>query len=131
MAAGNMSWTVPRGGGYAMATSLLLQKTETLAVEAFQRPKDSQKLRRSHVAFSGTPRKHRDDQGDSFRIILIVDPFSTNTFYYEFKIDDIAFVEELPNLINMDEEVLPMVRVWVKKGCVALRCTPFVVGDVL
>ena len=111
-----------------MNTSMLLQKTETLAVEAFKRPKDTQKLRRSHVAFSGTPRKHPDDP---FRLILIVDPFSTNTFYYEFKIEDIAFVEELPNLINMDEEVIPMVRIWIKKHCVGVRCTPFIVDDVL
>lgn len=111
-----------------MSSSMLLQKTETLAVEAFKRPKDTQKLRHSHVAFSGTPRKHPDDP---FRILLVVDPFSTNTFYYEFKIEDIAFVEELPNLINMDEEVIPMVRIWIKKHRVGVRCTPFIVDDVL
>jgi inorganic pyrophosphatase len=111
-----------------MSTSLFLQKTETLAVEAFKRPKDTRKLRQSHVAFSGTPRKHPDDP---LRIILVVDPFSTNTFYYEFNLDDIAFVEELPNLINVDEDVIPMVRIWIKKGCLGLRCAPFIVDDVL
>lgn len=111
-----------------MNTSLLMQKTETVAVETFKRPKDPQKLKHSHVAFSGTPRKHPDDP---FRIILIVDPFSTNTFYYEFKIEDIAFVEELPNLINVDEEVITMVRIWIKKRSVGMRCTPFVVDEVV
>ena len=114
-----------------MATSLLLQKTEVLAVEAFQRPKDPQKLRRSHVAFSGTPRKHRDDQSDSFRIILVVDPFSTNTFYYEFNIGDISFAEDLPSIVTLENETITMVRIWVKKKSIGVRSTPFVVDQTM
>jgi inorganic pyrophosphatase len=45
--------------------------------------------------------------------------------------EDIAFVEELPNLINIDEEVIPMARIWIKKRCVGVRCTPFIVDDVI
>lgn len=111
-----------------MTTSLLIKATETFELARFERPKDLKKLKQTHVAFSGTPRKH---PYDPYKIILVVDPYSTSTFYYEFNTDDIAFVQELPNIVNDDEEIIMMVRVWVKKGCVALRSTPFIVDAIV
>lgn len=108
--------------------SSLIKRTETFAVEAFRRTKDSRNLKQSHVAFSGAPRKHPTDP---YRVILVVDPFSRSAFYYEFKTEDIAFVEELPSLINMEEEVIPIMRIWVKKQSIGLRCTPFIVADTM
>ena len=43
--------------------------------------------------------------------------------------DDIAFVEELPNMVTVDEEVIPIVRLWVRKGSIAIRSIPFWVED--
>jgi hypothetical protein len=111
-----------------MDDSVLIKETENFEITKFKRPKDVQHLRETHVAFSGWPRKHPHDP---FRVILVADPFSSNTFYYEFNIDDISFVEEMPNLINLDEKVIPIVRIWVRKRSFALRCTPFVVEDTL
>jgi hypothetical protein len=109
-----------------MNMPLLLKETEHFEITKFKRPKDMRRLRQNHVAFSGSPRKHPHD---AYRIILIVDPLSSNTFYYEFNLDDIAFVEELPNLVTPDEEVIPNVRIWVLKGSMGIRCTPFWVED--
>ena len=109
-----------------MTTSLLIKKTETFEIAAFKRPENLKQLSKTHVAFSGTPRKHPHDP---FKVILIVDPYCANTFYYEFNTEDIAFVEELPNLVNIDEDVIIMVRIWVRKRSVAVRCTPFRVDD--
>lgn len=109
-----------------MNMPLLLKKTEHFEITKFKRPKDIRRLRQNYVAFSGSPRKHPHD---AHRIILVVDPLSGNTFYYEFSLDDIAFVEELPNLVNLDEEVIPNVRIWVQKGSMGIRCTPFWVDD--
>ena len=78
-----------------MTTSLLIKETTTLEIEAFKRPKDIGMLKRTHVAFSGAPRKHWHDLT---KVILVADPFSSATFYYEFRIQDIDFVQEQPNL---------------------------------
>jgi len=81
-----------------------------------------------NVAFSGAPRKH---PYDSEKIILIADPFSTQAVFYEFRIEDIAYVEELPQLVSEEGEALKMVRIWVKKGSFGIRYEPFLVEDTL
>ena len=78
------------------------------------------------MAFSGSPQKHPYDPQ---KAILVADPFSTGTFYFEFKKEDITYVEELPNLVNQEGEAIPMTRIWVKKMSVGVRCTPFLVED--
>jgi hypothetical protein len=81
----------------------------------------------SHVPFSGSPRKHPFDKT---RVILVADPFTDNTFYYEFKAGDITCAEELPNITNAKGESIPMARVWVKKHSVAIQSTPFIVDTI-
>ena len=110
-----------------MATKHYPQEIKKFEIQAYERPKSLKTLKKNHVPFSGSPRKHLHDRE---KVILVVDPYSTNTFYYEFKAKDISFVEELPGIINLDGEILPMVRIWVKKASVGLRCSPFVVEDI-
>ncbi len=95
-------------------------------VQTWHRPRDPQRLRLDCVAFSGTPRKH---PFDAERVIVMVDPYSANTVYYEFEKKDIAYVEELPSLVDLEGATLPMFRLWVRKGSIGLRSTPFIVGD--
>ena len=104
-----------------------LQETKKLEIQAYEKPKDIKALRHTHVPFSGNPRKHPYDPD---RVILIVDPYSTNTFYYEFLADDISYVEELPNLVDENGKTITMVRLWVKKMSVGLRSAPFIVQDI-
>lgn len=106
----------------------LLQEGRRFELESYQKPKDTKRLRNTHVPFSGSPYPHPYDDA---KIVLVSDPYSTSTLYYEFRSADIAFVEELPSIVNMEGQVLLFVRIWVKKGCRALRCTPFIVEDVL
>ncbi|MEN8211118.1 MAG: inorganic pyrophosphatase Ppa [Thermodesulfobacteriota bacterium] len=80
--------------------------------------------KKNFIFFAGSPRKHPYEQT---RVVLIADPFSENTFFYEFNIEDIAFAEELPNISNLKGDSVPMVRIWVKKKSVGLQCTPFIV----
>ncbi|MCK5226701.1 MAG: inorganic pyrophosphatase Ppa, partial [Desulfobulbaceae bacterium] len=63
------------------------------------------------------------------KIILVPDPFSSSTFYYEFRGDDISHAEEVSNIVNIDGETVVMARIWVKKMTIAMRCTPFLVED--
>lgn len=106
----------------------LLQEGQHFQLQSYKKPKDHKRLRDTHVAFSGSPYNHPYDEA---KIVLVTDPFSTNTHYYEFKSADISFVDELPSIASMEGKVLLMVRVWVKKKSLALRCTPFIVEDVL
>jgi len=103
-----------------------LQETHRLEIQAYQKPKSTRELQKTHVAFSGSLRKHPSDRS---KIVLVADPFSANTFYYEFSTDDITYAEELPNLVSPEGETIRMARVWVKKKCIGVRCTPFIVED--
>lgn len=99
---------------------------EKFEVQVFKKPKNLKILKETHIAFSGAPRKH---PYDTDRVILITDPYSKITSYYEFKTKDISYVEELVNLVDMDGETVPMARIWVKKKSVGARTSLFIVDD--
>lgn len=107
------------------AMNRLLDTKEKFEIQPYSESKDFD--RNGHIPFSGSPRKH---PVEADRIVLIADPFTANTFYYEFKIADIGFAEELSNITNIDGEAVPMARIWVKKKSVGVRSTPFVVDDI-
>ena len=111
-----------------MAFDSYPQEALKFQIQAYKKPKDLHLLKETHVSFSGSPQKH---PYDSNKVILIADPFSTNNLYYEFNKDDISYVEELPNLVNLDGSAIAVVRVWVKKLSVAIRFSPFIVEDTL
>jgi len=100
----------------------LLQTAQKFEIEVYRRARDRKKMAQTHVAFSGSPQKH---PFDADKVILIADPFSGNTFYYEFNTEAIGYVEELPSIVTLDDQTLPMVRIWVHKGSIGIRCTPF------
>jgi inorganic pyrophosphatase len=111
-----------------MPLSNFPQKIIKFELTAYERPHDAEDLRRTHVPFSGAPHIH---PYHAEKIVLVVDPYSTNTLYYEFRTDDITHVEEMPSIVNMDGEVVNMVRLWVKKKSIAIRSMPFVVAETL
>ena len=80
------------------------------------------------VAFSGAPKKHPFMKE---KLILISDPFSTHTIFYEFSVSDILHVDELPQLVNESGDSVSTVRVWVRKGSLGVKYEPFVVEDTL
>jgi hypothetical protein len=104
-----------------------LKISEKFEIQTYKQPKDIATLLRTHVAFSGSPRKKANDSG---KIILIADPFSTNTFYYEFNTEDISYAEELPNMTSPSGDTITMARIWVKKMSIGVRFFPFKVDDV-
>ena len=106
-----------------MSFDSFLEKVKKFEVRPYNK-KDTLSL--THVPFSGAPRRH-PFEGD--KLALVVDPFSTNTCYFEFSIADVEYVEKLPSLATPDGESIPMARVWVRKGSLAVRSTPFVVED--
>jgi inorganic pyrophosphatase len=109
-----------------MQDTKYLQESIKREIQRFQKRKDAGELRKSAVAFTGTPRKH---PYDGHKIILVNDPTSTNHFYFEFQKDDIEHVEELPSVIDPDGNAFTVFRIWVRKRRIGIRCTPFVVDD--
>ena len=101
----------------------LLKKFE---LEAYKKPKNLKELRKTHVAFSGLPLKHPYDPK---KVILVPNPYAGNPLYYEFKNDDINFVEKLPSIVNVYGETVNIVRLWVKKMSTGVLCTPFIVEE--
>ena len=108
-----------------MPLTHIVDLKEKFEVQTYAKPKNLD--RHTHMPFSGSPRKHPMEKG---KLLLIADPFTTSTFYYEFKIEDIGFAEELPNLTNIDGDAVPMARIWVKKQSVGVRSTPFIVDTI-
>ena len=106
--------------------STFIQKAEKFEIEKYKKPRDAKTLLKSHVPFTGAPQKHLYD---SDKLVLVPDPYSTNTYYYEFNKEDIAYAEKLPSLVDAHGNTVAMARIWVKKKSVAVRCTPFIVTD--
>ena len=109
-----------------MPISQFPQAAEKFEIQAYKRPKNLKELLKSHVAFTGSPRKHPFDPE---RIILVADPYSNNAFYYEFHKSDISYLEEQPNLVNGGGQTVLMARIWVKKNSIGVRSARFIVGD--
>jgi len=111
-----------------MGTKNFPQQVKKFEVEAYKKPKNlrDRELRKTHVAFSGSPLKHPYDPK---KVILVPDPYGGNPFYYEFNNDDISYVEKLPSIVNVDGETLNIVRLWVKRMSTAVLCTAFFVGE--
>jgi inorganic pyrophosphatase len=105
---------------------MILQKAEKFEIQAYRQPPDAKRLRDTHVSFDGSPHIHPHERE---KVILVADPFSAGAFYYEFQRSDIAFAEELTSMISPEKEAITMVRIWVKKGSIGVRCTPFMVAD--
>jgi len=102
------------------------QEAVKFQVQTYKRPKDIKTLREANVAFTGTPQKHPFNDE---KVILVVDPYSANNFYYEFDKNDLSYVEELPSVVDLEGNTFTMVRIWVKKMSVRVRYSPFIVED--
>ena len=102
------------------------QESKRFEIQAYNPPKDPRSLRQTHVAFSGSPHRHRFETD---KVVLVVDPYSTASLLYEFAAEDIGFAEELPNLATPEGDTITMVRLWVKKGSIGIQSIPFRVED--
>ncbi|MCX8124938.1 MAG: inorganic pyrophosphatase Ppa [Spirochaetes bacterium] len=98
----------------------LLQGNEKTAIDKYR----NINFFEDHVAFVGTPKKH---QYDKTKIILLSDPFSDRKIFYEFPIDSIDLVEEIGTISSQDGKNALQIRIWVKKGTLALKYEPFII----
>lgn len=110
-----------------MKTAQFLKKAKNFDLVKFQQPANYEQLKKTHIAFSGSPRHHPNDAD---KVILLSEPYGGNFSYYEFKNDDVGFVEKLSNIVDVDGEDVTMVMLWIKKGSIGIRSTPFFVESV-
>ena len=110
-----------------MPLSKFPRKLKSFEMQKYHRPRSPEELMQTHICFSGSPLKH---PADSSKVVLVADPYSGSPFYYEFSIEDIGHIEELPHIVRLDGENIAMARMWIKKGSLALRCLPFVVDEI-
>jgi len=78
------------------------------------------------ISFTGALRKHPYDDS---KILLITDPFSSDTEFFEFQAADIVYYEERPNISTESGESLFIVQIWVRKGSLGIQYHPFEVSD--
>lgn len=109
-----------------MTIDTFIQMAGKFEIQVFEKSKIPKDLKKGHVCYVGMPQKHFYDAD---KIILVQNPFSTNTTYYEFLFRDISCVEKLPSLVNLEGESISMARIWVKKKRIGVHCIPFVVDD--
>jgi len=109
-----------------MVIAKLLESSREFEIQTYKKPEDIRQMHMTHVSFSGTPLHHPYDND---KVVLLVDPFSSNNLYYEFFTNDISYAEHLENIVDSKGESLNTVRIWVKKKSIAIRCTPFIVED--
>lgn len=107
-----------------MTVRKFLENTKKFELEAY---KEFPNLLLDHVPFTGTPRKHPYNKE---KIILTADPFSTQPLHYEFNIEDIEGVEELPSQVTLEGQSVSMLRIWVRKGSIGVKSIPFIVEDI-
>lgn len=109
-----------------MQASSFPQEAEKFEIQRYQRPKDLLRLRKTHVPFSGSPRRDPHHPGG---VILIPDPYSAHAFYYQFDARDVSFAEELPSIVAIDGQTVTMARLWVRKQALGKQISPFIVDE--
>lgn len=111
-----------------MTTIHFLTEAKKLELQKYQKPVDITDIKKSHVSFSGSLRQHPHDQD---KVILLTEIFSSNSSFYEFRSEDVGFAEKLPNIVNSMGEDVSMVVLWVKKGCIGIRSSAFLVDNIV
>ena len=83
------------------------------------------------VAFVGTLRKHPYDSDKCLLLTAKQEKLRwlEEGIIIEFRIADVAAADELPSPVDERGAARPLVRLWVKRGAIAMRYQPFEVGD--
>jgi inorganic pyrophosphatase len=107
-----------------MTMTKFLQQAKRLEIQPYKKKANIEELKAKSIPFIGSPLRHPVDKA---KVVLIVDPYNQTNFYYEFKTEDITFVEDFPTIVNIEGENVTMVKLWIRKGGIGVRCSPFVV----
>ncbi|MDR2314352.1 MAG: hypothetical protein LBE02_07435 [Spirochaetaceae bacterium] len=78
------------------------------------------------VPFTGYPRSLPSEKN---KLLLVYDPLGLNPVLMEFQVEDILYVEEIPQAVTESGEGIPLVKIWVRRGARGVLLEPFEVDD--
>jgi len=78
------------------------------------------------VPFAGYPRQHPSEKG---KLMLVHDPLGASPTVMEFRLDDVASVEEIPSAVTEAGEGIPLIRLWIRRGAHGVILEPFEVDS--
>lgn len=81
-------------------------------------------FKEEYVSFEGAPKRHPSNENI---LLLVTNPFEPSKKFYEFNIDTISAVEEIGTITDEDTRSAYQVRIWVKKGTMAVKSETFIV----
>lgn len=87
---------------------------------------DPNRLKKEAVPYLGQLKQHKSDPK---KVYLLIDPLSAGSTLVEFKTKDLLWAEDHSTVTSPDQGSVQLVKIWVKKGSVGLRLTPFLVSD--
>ena len=80
------------------------------------------------VSFTGYPRQHPTEKN---KLILVYDPLGEAPTILEFKLEDILYVEEVPQAVTEQGEGVPITKLWIRRGARGMLLEPFEVDESL
>ena len=78
------------------------------------------------VPFTGYPQQHPAEKN---KLILVYDPLGENPQILEFKLDDILYVEDVPQAVTEKGEGVPLAKLWIRRGAHGMLLEPFEVDE--
>jgi hypothetical protein len=78
------------------------------------------------VPFVGYPQQHPAEKN---KLILVYDPLGKNPAVMEFKLDDILYVEDVPQAVTETGEGVPLIILWIRLGAHGMFLEPFEVDE--
>ena len=78
------------------------------------------------IPFVGYPQQHPAEKN---KLILVYDPLGNSPAVLEFKLDDILYVEEMPNAVTEKGEGVPLIKLWMRRGAHGMFLEPFEVDE--
>jgi len=83
---------------------------------------------KNSVPFTGYPQQHRTDKN---KLILVYDPLGEAPTILEFKLEDILYVEDVPQAVTEQGEGVPITKLWIRRGARGILLEPFEVDESL
>jgi hypothetical protein len=105
-----------------MSIKRYLETSEFLPIEQYQSADCNFE---ECIAFTGSLRRHPYDDD---KIVLIYHAFRDDPLFFEFKLNDIRYIEEMPNIVTESGENLATNKVWIQKGSLAVKYDAFEVN---
>jgi len=78
------------------------------------------------VPFTGYPQQHPTEKS---KLLLVYDPLGKSPAVLEFKLDDIVYVEEVPQAVTEKGEGIPLIKLYLRRGARGMFLEPFEVDE--